>query len=398
MPTRSATRWPAIFLLVVAGMVGALEFAKVSTVFADVSAAYAADATLSAWFVSLPAVMTIVFGLGASVVASRVGFRRTLLISLALAVALSVIQAFVPPLPIFIITRILDGAVQLGIVIAAPVLILELAEPRARAFAMALWGSFFGCAFTLAGWIAPLLRDRFGLGSVFAAHAVLAAALIALIVVALPRTKGDGPSTATERVSFVAAHRSAYRSPKTVLPGAIFIFHTALYAIFVLYLPGFATPAQAAVLLIALPLSSIVGTIASGLLTSRVASAPVVLALGYIGVAASLVAAWAFHSVPGVPLSVPIVLMWFSGLVQGASFSLIPALTADPIETAEANGVLMQLGNLGTLIGPPLFAAVTVGMGLGLPGYTVLALAVALGGGALSIRTIRRVGARPVSA
>lgn len=385
------SNWPAIILLVFVGVSAALEFAKVSAVFEAVSSTYATDASVASWFVSLPAVATVLFGLTGSVIAARIGFRRSILGALALAVVLSALQASIPSVAIFLATRVLDGIVQLGIVVGAPVLILQLAAPRMRAFAMAVWGTFFGLAFALAGWVAPALVTGWGLWSVFAAHAVLAAVLLGAVWLWLPRVPGDGPQQIVgER--FWQAHRSAYRSPRSVLPGAIFIFHTALYAVFVLYIPQLADDAIAPVLLVGMPLVSILGTLASGVVTARWLSPPVVLIAGFIGLISSLAALLATIADPSATVVLALVLMTCSGFIQGASFSLIPALSLEPTVTARANGVLMQLGNLGTLVGPPMFAmAVALGQ---LTGYGLLSVLLCLGGTAVSVLAVRLTGMR----
>ncbi|MFM6974897.1 MAG: MFS transporter [Agromyces sp.] len=394
------TNWPAIILLVLVGVSAALEFAKVSTVFSVVSDHYAANDAAAAWFVSLPALFTIFFGLTGSVIAARIGFRRTLLWSLALAIVLSGLQAFLPPIGIFLAIRVLDGAVQLGIVVAAPVLILQLARPQARAFAMSMWGAFFGCAFALAGWVAPQLAMQFGLWSVFAAHAIFAAVLWLCVRLFLPRLPGDGPQSVATSEGFIRAHVAAYRLPRAVIPGAIFIFHTALYAVFVLFVPSFVDVAIAPILLIWMPLISIGGTLLSGVLTVRLVTPPVVLGIGFIGVVGTIIGI-AFvgqSSVAGLVL--PLVLMTFSGLIQGASFSLMPALSIDPEVTSRSNGVLMQLGNVGTLVGPPLFAsamAFVPGIAPVVP-FALLTLVLSGGAAVLVVRALRLTGARPTTA
>lgn len=399
MGQANRSNWPAIILLVMVGVSAALEFAKVSVVFDAVAEHYDASDAVAAWFVSLPAVATIVFGLTGSVIAERLGFRRALVGSLVFAVIFSAIQATLPALPIFLGLRLLDGFVQLGIVIAGPVLILEFAQPRARALAMALWGSFFGCAFALAGWTGPMLLDQLGLPGVFGAHAAFAAILLVAVLVWLPRVSVDRPRTGAAPLGFVRAHLETYRLPRAVLPGAVFIFHTALYAVFVLFIPTFVDPAVAPVLLIWMPLTSIFSTIAAGYLTGRFASPPVVLMFGYVGLVASLIAITMTAQLPAFTLVFPLVLMAFSGLIQGASFSLMPALSTDPDVTARSNGVLMQLGNLGTLLGPPVFAAVIAVIPIaGVVSFAGLATVLCAGGIVVSAVALRLTGRRPVTA
>lgn len=394
--TRS-TRWLPIGLLVLVGISAAMEFAKVSTVFADVASAYSASDSVAAWFVSLPALSTILFGLTGSVLAARLGFRRVLLASLGLAVGISLVQALLPALPIFIAARVLDGLVQLGLVIACPVLIIELAAPRHRSLAMSIWGTFFGLAFALSGLLAPPIAETWGLGAVFAAHAVFAGVLAVLVLLALPRVAGDGPQADVRSEGFFRAHADAYRQPRAFLPGAIFIFHTTLYAVFVLFVPMFVNPAIAPILLVWMPLVSIFGTIAAGFIMQSLVSPPVVLAVGYVGLAVSIALIWFTLGQPTFELVMPLLLMACAGLIQGAAFSLIPALSSDPGLTSRANGVLMQLGNLGTLIGPPLFAGVIGVVQLSTyANFSALAWVLCAGGLAVSLVALRLTGRRPV--
>lgn len=395
MSVQERTRWLPISLLVLVGIAAAMEFAKVSTVFADVAEHYQASQALAAWFVSLPALSTIVFGLTGSVIAARIGFRRVLVLSLGLAVIVSLLQALLLPLPLFVATRAIDGVVQLGLVIACPVLIIEFAAARHRALAMSIWGTFFGLAFAIAGWLAPPIAAVWGIGAVFAAHAGFALVLLLAVALALPRVAGDGPQAEVRSEGFVRAHLEAYREPRAFLPGAIFIFHTALYAVFVLFIPMFVDPSVSAALLVWMPLVSIVGTVAAGVLVQSFASPPGVLIAGYLGLAASILLIWLSLGSPELALMMPLLLMFCAGLIQGASFSLIPALSTDPAMTSRANGVLMQLGNLGTLLGPPLFGLLIGTAEAGqFARFSVPAWALVAGGLLMSVVALRYLARR----
>jgi MFS transporter, AAHS family, 3-hydroxyphenylpropionic acid transporter len=49
-------------------------------------------------------------------------------------------------------------------------------------------------------------------------------------------------------------------------------------------------------------------------------------------------------------------LMYCTGLAGGSAFSLIPVLNPESDLQAKANGAVAQLGNLGSTLGPPMFA------------------------------------------
>ena len=50
------------------------------------------------------------------------------------------------------------------------------------------------------------------------------------------------------------------------------------------------------------------------------------------------------------------VLILFSGIIQGSVFSLIPNISQTTEEQTNANGAVAQLGNLGSTLGPPIFS------------------------------------------
>jgi nitrate/nitrite transporter NarK len=50
------------------------------------------------------------------------------------------------------------------------------------------------------------------------------------------------------------------------------------------------------------------------------------------------------------------VLILFSGIIQGAVFSLIPNISLSTEDQTNANGAVAQLGNLGSTLGPPIFS------------------------------------------
>ena len=394
------TRWAAVVLLLVVGIAAAMQFAKVATVFVPVSQAYGAAGTAGAMLISAPAVVGLALGLTASVLVSRLGFRRVVLGCLALGAVLSLTQALIPPLPLFLAARALEGVAHLGLVISCPVLIIQLSAPRRVSLAMSIWGTFFGLAFAIAGWLGPLAAEAWGVGSVFLGHGLLLAVLFAAVLTVLPRTPVDGPQPVSAHDGFLRAHLSAYRSPRAVLPGCVFVFHTLMYTALITFLPLFTDSGTAATLLIWMPLVSIAGTVAAGLLADRLMSTSAVLLLGYAGVGVLVVLVWALLGAGSGILTAALAMMFFSGLIQGGSFGLIPALSTDPTVAARSNGVLTQLGNVGNLLGPPLFAAAITsagGAGAGPQAFTpatVWVVVFCAAGAVVSLLALRLTGAR----
>jgi nitrate/nitrite transporter NarK len=80
---------------------------------------------------------------------------------------------------------------------------------------------------------------------------------------------------------------------------------------------------------------------------------------------------------------VAVLLTYTVGLAGGSSFALIPYLSHEPTVQARANGAVAQMGNLGSTLGPPLFALTISAFGG--PGLVLPVLCFALLGCALMV-------------
>src|SRR5690606_7630370 len=91
---------------------------------------------------------------------------------------------------------------------------------------------------------------------------------------------------------FLREHVDTYRNPRSALPATVFIWHTFMYTAILAIVPVYADPADEALLLVAMPLISIAGTLAPGPLV-RYASPALVLAIGFALVGAAILGLWA---------------------------------------------------------------------------------------------------------
>lgn len=163
-----------VILLWCAGLGAAAQFSKLSLVFADLEAFYTDGqaSPLFGFILSIISFLGIVFGLTAGLIVTRVGFRTMLLMGLILGAVITLIEAILPPLPIMMALRLVEGASHLIITVAAPTLIAQITAARFLPVAMTLWSTFFGVAYALTAVIGPPLIAAYGLPSIFVAHAV----------------------------------------------------------------------------------------------------------------------------------------------------------------------------------------------------------------------------------
>lgn len=352
-----------IFLLWFAGIGAASQFAKMSAVFPELQAHYPdAGATLG-WAVSLISFLGIGLGLFAGVLVGRFGFKRMLVGALALGAAASLLQALLPSMPLFLMSRVIEGASHLTIAVAAPTLMARIAREDQRAFAMTLWSTFFGISFALFALLGPWIVAQAGLAAVFLCHGLYMAAIAVLVKALL--TKDTGVVEPLSVRTLIADHIAAYRAPHTSAVGFGWLFYTLTYVSVLTVLPATLAPEVRATASFWMPLAGIIVSFTLGLWFLRRLTAVSVVVLGFgLGAAVSL----GFGT--GIaPAFWGVALIAALGLVQGASFAAIPQLCHTPRDQALANGVVVQMGNLGNTIGTPILLAIIASFGT--PGLVI---------------------------
>ena len=101
--------WPLIFALWGAGLGAAGQYAKISVIYDLLGAAYPDGGVLLGWLVSAVGMVGIVLGVVAALLVARIRYRRALLSALWLGAILSAVQAVLPPLPVMLGLRLIEG-------------------------------------------------------------------------------------------------------------------------------------------------------------------------------------------------------------------------------------------------------------------------------------------------
>ncbi len=386
------TDWPLVLLLFGGGLLASAQFGKITLLLEPVGAAYGFPPARAALAVSMLGIVGILLGVVAGGVVARHGVRRVLLAALGVGGAVSLAQAVLPPWPVLLALRVVEGFAHLAIVVAAPPLMAARANDAQRPLVMGLWGMFFGVGFALLAVILPPLMSAGGLPAVFAAHGAAMLALALLLAPRLPRrdarergTAGAGPA------GFVRQHAALYGSAPMAAPSAIFFWHTLMFVGLLAVLPGLL--GGGAWVAAALPLVSLAGTFAAGALARRVAP----VTIGRWAFLGSLLISPALLLPGALPLAAAFALIFTVGLIPGAAFAAIPHYNASAPSRALASGGLAQVGNLGTTATAPLFAgAVAVAGQAGLAALTAAIAAAGLVVLGLIARSLRSPAPAPL--
>lgn len=349
-----------IFLLWGAGLGAAAQFGKIAILFDRMPAHYPqASLVTLGLLVSIVGFVGLFLGTTAGVFVQRLGCRRVLVVALGAGACLSLVESVLPPLPVFLTLRALEGFSHLAIVVAGPVLIAQLAPPRILGFAMTLWSTFFAISFTLTVTFGLPLVRAYGDGALFLAHAAFMAVFAGFLGWVLP---ADTPPEPVVLPSLLRQHAQIYASPRISAPALGFFCYTLTYVALLTLLPPMFGRHQV-LIATAWPLLSISVSLTLGVWALRHVAAVLVVQTGFALAALASLLLWGFWGQPPA-LAAALALGAALGLVQGASFAAIPELNPTPAMRARASGAVAQLGNLGTTTGTPLLAALIAGQGV----------------------------------
>ncbi len=369
--TSPRTSFALVFALWGAGLGAAAQYGKISVIFDRLPGLYPEAGAAVGWAVSLVGLVGIIFGVAAGLLVARIRYRRALLSALWLGAAVSALQGLLPSFQGFLTLRALEGLSHLGLVVAAPTLIAQLTEARHRGWALTLWGTFFGVAFAVLAWAGLPLVEAYGVPALLWAHAAYMAAFAVLLGLWLRKLPGQGPDTPLSLAGLMRDHVVIYRSPFTSAPGLGWLFYTFCFVSILTVIPPYLPQDMRALVMGAMPLTSIAVSMTLGVWLLRYRTAIWVVCAGFAFSALALAWLWVM---PGLPLAC-LALAGAMGLVQGATFAAVPQLNDTADGQARANGAMAQMGNIGNTLGTPVMA-----VALSVAGYAALPL---LAGGAM---------------
>ena len=385
------TRWALVLLLCACGVLAGGQFAKISVEFIRLQAAYSVSPAVMGLVLSTVGMVGLMCGVVTGWLAPRVGYRRLLLAGLGGGALLSGLQALLPPFGLFWASRVPEGAAHLAIMVATPTLLIRSSALHHRTAVMGLWTTVVGLSFAVMSGVDRLLPAGLGPREALAGHGLLLA-LAALAVRASVAEVGAEATSALPPAprGALALHREAYADLRTALPGLGFFFYAFPTIALITFVPRFAGQGSAG-FQATLPLMATAGTLLAGWAARRFAGGAALLrgAYGAFALSASALLAAALAGFTTEALA--LLTLTCAGFCGGAAATLIPQLNPTPSAQARASGVLVQLGNLGSVSGPPLFAALADRFALpGLAGLAVVTAIVAL---AVLGRLGRRLGA-----
>ncbi len=359
-----------IFLLWCVGLLAGGQFSKVAVPISEFSEVYNRSEAQIAWLLTLVSLMGAFFGLVAGLIAARMGMRTVLLISLVLGGGLSFLQSTLPSFSVLAFSRIIEGVSHLGLAVAAPTLIAQIANDHWRGAAMALWSTFFGVAFALTAWFGIPFVEHFGISSLFQTHGAFMLGFAFILALMLPTSQNVRPNTLGNPIKrLILDAQQAYQTPSVLWPGISWLFYTLTFLSLLTLLPQQMDLSQRSEAATVLSLVGIAISLTLVPIALRFLQATTLVIVGFALAGTSIV----LTTGQNLPL-ISVAIFAALGVIQGGTFASVSQLNKSIQNRALGFGIMAQTGNLGNLLGTPVFLSILVASNLS----TVLGVATAL--------------------
>lgn len=401
-----------VISLLSVSFLGALDHTVVSTSLATIAGDLGALEHMSWVVVGYTLASTVLLPVIGKL-GDAVGPRLIFLTSLVVFLAASVLCGFAQSMTWLVVARVVQGMSSAGIQLMSQTIIAHVTSPRERPRHMAVIGAAFPIAILVGPVIGGLITDYWGWQWVFWINVPVGLAALALALVAVPHIDtaaprrfdlagaawftvslvalvlavswaGDPSSAAAAAVAFAAALVAfaaflfvELRAPEPIVPLRLFADRTiaaglALSAIIGIglfsvtaYLPTYFQMAYRTSVTVSglVPIATVFGMLVSNLVTGWLASRSGryrVFAIGGTGLAAVGLLIMSFLPV-GLPLWVPMLVMFGVGVGTGAFMSLIITVVQSAVPRSEL-GTATASVNLVRQVGATVTTAVIGGI------------------------------------
>lgn len=354
------TDWLAIIILYCAGLVAAMQFAKLSPVMSLVARELSLGPVAAGLSVSILGLVGVLFAVSVGTVANAMGLARALRAALFGGGIVALAGAFAPEANSFLLTRFLEGFSHLFVVVCTPALMANAAAPRDKPIALSLWGCFFGAGYALTSLVSPFIVGEAAWRNLLLAHGV---ATVAVGLAVTFVTRGNPVQGAWPGLSSIARkHLDVARSGAPLLLALTFFAYTVQFLAVLTFLNIFLQtqlnwPAERIGLaLFIAPLWSLVFTLVSGLVVRSGLGIAWGFGIVFGVLAVSSLIVFAFVPPPVLLLVSLAVMMACFGLLPGLAFANMPHVARSPEQTTLGFSAIALFGNLGTFLGTPLLA------------------------------------------
>ena len=348
----------------------------------------------SSWLVSMFNLIGLALAMTFGLAADRIGAYRLCLLGLAGLALGGLVGAAAGSSAALLASRVVEGAGFVAVAVSAPALIAAATTPGERGLALGIWSSYMPFGTSLALALSPFLLAHVGWRGEWTAIAILTVA--GMLWVARRGRQYHGVKGGARR-SF-ADIRAALAQPVPWLLGVTFAAYTMQFYIVAVWLPTYLVTVrgvgltESSLLTAIVVAANIIGNFYGGRLLHRHVPRGRMIIGGFLAIGIATAGIFAPFLADGGRLAATIAYSAVAGVIPAAVLSASVRYARSPAEAGTIQGLIVQISNFGTFLGPPLSAAVVTWTGRWESAFFVLAACTVVGLvlGAVILRHERR--------
>jgi len=360
------TDWRRVLLVVGAGIAAGCQVGKVPPSLPFLREDLNLSLFAAGWVISVLSVIAACGGAVAGAAADWLGHRRVALLGLSATTIAGLLGSLAQTPGQLLLTRFFEGIGYIAISVAGPVLIIQATRPQDERIALSMWSAYMPGGTSLMLLLSPLFLHSVGWRGLWVVNGLLVAGFALILARAVPRPP---PSVGGAPIRFLPELRKTLSRPGPIVLGLYFGLFALQFMAVVGFLPTLLIEemglgkATAAVLSGVVVLLNVPGNLFGGWLLHR--GARRALALGLASAAMGLCALGIYSPLLPAVLRYGLCLVFtgVGGIIPAALYGAAPAYAPSRAALATTNGVMMQGGNIGSMLGPPAVAAVVAAGG-----------------------------------
>jgi len=349
---------------VTAGFVAAMQVGKVPPALPVLRAELGLSMVSGGWVASLFSLVAAMLGLLAGTVGDRLGGRRTLLLALACLSLGSFAGGVAGGLNSLLAARLLESLGFVGVVVAAPSLIVAATREKDRRLAVGVWSCYLPVGFALMLLASPVALPLLGWRGLWHANGALLALFLVIFWLATRALSDPPPGDAHWRQL-----RDVLRRPGLWLFALCFLLYSLQWFAVMTWLPSYLVDkadmgAERVALITAIVvLINAAGNLAGTWALQRGVARWVLIAVSSFASAGIGGAVFSGFVTADGPLWLAFAYSLISGITPAAALTGAVQHAPSPFHVAASNGLVVQGAQGGSLLGPPVLALVVTGSG-----------------------------------
>jgi len=357
------TRWSAVILALLAGVIAAAHYGKAPSALPEIRSQIPIGLIVGGWIMSVFSLTGMAFGIAAGTFADRLGARRLAMAGLATLSLGSLIGGMADSGEVLLLSRIIEGIGFIAVAVAAPVLIVRASSRHDLQLSLGIWSTYMPAGMALAMVFTPILVAMTGWRLLWVGISLFTLLWLLLLWLEGHHERRTQQPAAPPEHSLLENIQLTLSAPGPWLLSLSFGLYTLQWISLMAWLPSFMVEErglslQTTGLLTALVVAvNIPGNLTVGWLLRH--GLPRWSTLLISGAGMGLTVLGIFHEgfSDSTRLLLCLLFSYFGGMTPGAALSGAPAVSPTRGQIGTVNGMMVQGSHLGQLLGPPALAA-----------------------------------------